>query len=368
MGILALSIAGCEARTVSSPDDGIDFGEVGGEGDGDGDSTASDEGETGGSLDCMPVVENLIIDDNTELDSVRCVEEVLGNLTVQLTGSLEQLDALSELRSVGGTLYVNGNIALTSLEGLEGLESVDWLHIRRNHELTDLHGLSGLQSVRRITVSNNIGLTSLWGLPGGLAPVMLEVGANESLEDLDGLPLFEPPGGGSLTVEIEDNPLLADLGGLSSCCSGQAISLLVEGNEALFDLTGLEYFVRLDALRLFDNQNLVDFGGLDNLTEVRLLALDYTRCIEGNEASFIDFSGADKLGAVEILRVEWVGSLASFAGLEGLASLDKLQVRYNEALSWQAVLDFADQTSPTVADLCGGVGGPECPADPCPMF
>jgi hypothetical protein len=374
-----LLLASCEGRPLPLPGDESDFGEdesgesgsVSGSessGDGDGDGDGEGEGESG-PTSCDSIVDSLVITDDTLPESVECVEEVLGDLTIGPTTKLADLTLLSNLREVGGTIYVFGNSALTSLHGFELLTHVEHLHVRRNHKLVDLHGLVSLVSVDWIMVVNNEGLTSIAGLPSGLAPAVLDIEDNDLLTNLDGLPLFESPSASdAIHVEIEGNPTLDDLGGLSDCCALQAASLLISNNASLQDLDGLGGFVRLDALHLHDNFALETLAGLDNLLEAQTLDVQYDHCI-GNTSSLVDFTGAVKLSSLDVLQVQWVGSLTSLAGLEQIPALEKLLVRNNAMLPWGSVSSLITQTNPTVEDACGGIDAPqECPPETCETF
>src|SRR5690606_27900211 len=131
LGAFVLCLAGCEERSLLPGDEGIDFGD--GDGDpgdddpgdgdpgdgdlGDGDGTPGD-GDGDGSIACAPIVGSLVITDETPPESVVCVERVLGDLTVGPTTGLFNLQMLSSLRRVGGTAYIVGNLALTSVDGL----------------------------------------------------------------------------------------------------------------------------------------------------------------------------------------------------------------------------------------------------------
>jgi hypothetical protein len=377
-GVFVLLLASCEARPLPLPGD--DFGEgesgdsasvsgseSGGDGDGDGDGVGDGDGDTG-PTSCMSVVDKLVITDNTLPESVECVEEVIGDLTIGPTTKLGDLSLLSNLKQVGGTIYVFGNSALTSLHGLELLTRVEHLHVRRNHKLVNLHGLVSLASVDWITVVNNEGLQSVGGLPSGLAPAVLDIEDNDLLADLDGLPLFESPVTSDVIhVEIESNPTLTDLGGLSDCCALQAASLQISGNASLQDLDGLDGFVRLDALHLHDNFALETLAGLDNLLEVETLDVQYDHCM-GFTPSLVDFSGALKLSSVDVLQIQWVASLSSLAGLEQISTLEKLLIRNNSMLPWGFVSSLITQTNPALVDACGGIDGPECSNLPCGTF
>lgn len=372
-GSLVLCLAACEQRTVPGLD-GIEFGE---DGDDDGDDGLDadsaelfyDDGESGGSTGCQSIVESLTITDSTDPATVECVEEVEGDLAIGPTTQLTDLSILPNLRSVGGSLYVAGNLNLATLDGLGPVEDVEWVHVRRNHNLVDLAGLDDLGWVDRITIDNNDGLLDLDGLPLGLSPSEFEITGNETIASLAGLPQFLSPGErGPLAITIADNPSLVQLAGLTDCCSEQVVDLEVSRNDALTDLEGLEGFERLAGLTLHDNLGLVNLVGITNVSEIGTVDIDYNHCIEANTPALVDFTGSESLASVETLRVTWVSSLTGLGGLEGLGDLGKLQIQNNALLPWSDVLSLADQSGPQVLDSCGGIDGPECPLDECPMF
>lgn len=372
-------LAGCEGRPL--PGDSSSFGDYGESEWGTDESSGAEpepdlpagddentDSEDTGTTPCPQVVESLTITDATAPESVACVEQVLGDLTIGPTTTLVDLSLLSNLRMVGGTLYLFGNGSLTSLHGLEQLLHTTHLHVRRNHELEHLHGLDSLASVDQITVANNEGLLSIAGLPPGLAPRLLDIEDNDLLTNLDGLPQFAKPDEAAIHIEIEDNPALTDLSGLSDCCAAQTASILLGGNPALVDLTGLDGFVRLNSLRLHDNVELASLAGLDHLVHVQTLDIEYDHCVADTYASLIDFSGALVLSSVDVLQIQWVDSLTGFAGLERIDRLSKLLVRNNATLPYTEVEALIVQTEPALVDTCGGVGGPACVTEPCPMF
>ena len=371
--------AGCEGRPLPSQDEG-DFGiedeEEGGDGDGDANTEASgdgdgDSGTTSGTgpVECFSVVDELVIDKDTDPESVTCVERVLGDLTVGPTTGPLDLSMLSNLERVDGKLYFHANYALTKIEGLDKLEYVNWLHVRRNPNLDNLAGFEALTTLNRLTISSNDGLTSLAGLPEGLSPSRIEVDTNDVLSSLDGLPSFVPaPDAPATRFEVAYNPMLVDLAGISDCCSNLSLSLALEGNPALTDLDGLEAFMRLEVLELHDNWGLVDLDGLDNLVEVGDFTIDYDHCMPNASPSLMDLGGAEQLVTIGTLELEQISSLTSLSGLDKVATIDKLFIRNNDALPWSDMDALQTQTDPAVHVLCGGVDAPiECPPeDPCP--
>jgi hypothetical protein len=363
--------AGCDRRVFQYDDQGI------GDEVGDTETDAADtdtgtddetEAETGDSIGCTASVSSLTITDGIEPASVECVTKVVGNLVIGPSIDLVDLQILANLREVGGSLYIAGNLGLTSLEGLEQLQEVEWLHVRRNGALIDLHGLDGLLAVNRISVINNDGLLSLAGLPAGLSPVELDIAGNDELGDLDGLPVMNAPSTGTpIEIEIEDHRTLTSVAGLATCCSEQPVVVELARNAALVDLGGLEPFERFDTLRLVDNRALADLAGID-ATEIGTFEVSYNHCRGESDPALNDFVGLEQLLRVDLLLVEWAASLDSFAGLDNMNHVGDMQIRNNATLDWQFVLDLAGQTGPTLFDGCGGIGGDACPPEPCPTF
>lgn len=364
--------AGCDRRVFDLDDEGIDDDEAG-EADTDAAETSGDgdtEAETGGSTNCTASVTALTITDATDPASVECVTKVLGDLVIGPSVGVVDLQMLAELREVGGTLYIVGNLGLTSLEGLEQLEQVGWLHVRRNGALLDLHGPANLAAVERISVINNDKLTSLVGLPDGLSPAKLDIAGNDILADLDGLPVLDAPIGGlPVAIQVEDHQSLINVAGLASCCSAQPVIIDLARNAALADLDGLEPFQRFDTLRLIDNRALHDLAGID-ATEIGTFEVSYNQCSSEPSPVLDDFAGLEQILSIDVLLIEWVASLDSFAGLDNMIDVTDMQVRNNVGLDWQLVVDLVGQTGPTLFDGCGGIGidAPECPVETCPTF
>lgn len=355
-------ISGSESDSEDSESDSEDT-------DPTGEAGSGDEQETGEPDECFSVVDNLMIDDTTHPDSVSCVEHVLGDLVIGPTTQLLDLGMLANLREVDGSLFIGGNLSLTSLVGLDALEQVGWLQLRRNHNLSNLVGLDALTHLERLTVSNNEGMTSLVGLPEGLAPAVLEIDKNDLLPSLDGLPSFAPADDGqALHVEIRENPALIALDGLSECCASQPISLVVADNDALDDLDGLEGFTIMTSLELYDNFGLVDLDGLDQLGQLGTLLVDYDHCVPDKQPSLLDFGGAESLTHVGILHIERVASLTSLDGLHNVVSTDKVFAFNNVMLDPSEIEALIAATQPDSAGACGNLGEQECFTEMCPMF
>jgi hypothetical protein len=361
--------SGCDSRVFPYDDHGIGD-EAGESSTGDTSESGADdssESETGGSVECKASVTTLSINDDTDPATVECLTKVGGDLVIGPTSELLDLSMLGELREVGGTLYIVGNLQLESLAGLAQLQKVGWLHVRRNGSLLDLGGLDTLVFTDRISIINNDALTSLAGLPAGLAPRTLEVAANDALVDLDGLPTFVAAESGvPIDVVIGDHLALTSVAGLASCCSTQPIALELARNHALTDLHGLEPFLRFDELLLIDNRKLDDLSGID-ASEIGTFELNYDPCTSVPTPALEDFAGLEQLISVDVMTIENNPALLGFDGLDSLVELEKLYVRNNAALPWADVQAFEAKFGTGLAfEGCGGIGGTTCAPAECP--
>jgi len=104
--------------------------------------------------------------------------------------SLTSLEGLENLNSIGGGLILADNPALFSPSGLENLTSIGgYLDIHRNDNLASLAGLEGVMSIGgNLGIGNNHNLTNLTAL-GGLTSVggYLWIFETDSLTSLSGL-------------------------------------------------------------------------------------------------------------------------------------------------------------------------------------
>ena len=271
-----------------------------------------------------------------ELDASRfassgCVE-ITGDLRVA-AGDLPDLSALSRLTRVGGRLIIEHNSALTSLSGLSALTHVgEGIIIRDNAALTSIMALSGVgggavkAALDELTIEGNPALTSLAGLEGVervRALTLRELGALTSLQGLGGLRAVEPgglvhlEGLGALTtlmplgqlagqparLHLQRLPALTSLQGLGGLKRMRTLhlegldglttlqgldpvyvedDLIVRGNAALTSLQGLETMDYDDPMRLFDPPRLNDLIIESNPELVSIAALGSVRGLRGS--------------------------------------------------------------------------------------
>ena len=202
--------------------------------------------------------------DIVNLNGLSVVISIGGSLSIIYNNGLNSLSGLDNLNSIGGNLSIYFNQALTSLTGLEGLTSVGGnLKIYKNDALTSFTGLEGLTSIEGNIYFNNRALTSLIALDnlttiGGY----LEIVGNNVLTSLSGLDNLSSIGG---YLEIMHGIALTSLTGLDNLTS-IGDDLTIRDNHALTSLTGLDNLTSIRGdLNIVSNDTLTSLTGLENI-------------------------------------------------------------------------------------------------------
>jgi len=260
--------------------------------------------------------------------------------------SLEDLDGLQNLQTVEGTLRINDNPLLKSLNGLQSLQIAKNLYIESNPQLINLDGLNNLSEVtssflifQNTKLKNFRGLDNLKSIGIDLIDntfsTTFTVSGNSSLENFDGLQNLEFvkslyvgqnsinnfEGLSGLTeisgdFNISNNNILKNFEGLSNLTSIKG-ELEIEDNLSIIDLEGLESLERVEGgVRMYNNRSLVNLNGLSNLNFIGGgLQIDYHLCLTS-------FSGISKLQTIEgNLIVDSNDNIINFNGFENLQTI-----------------------------------------------
>jgi hypothetical protein len=214
----------------------------------------------------------------TTLAGLASLVAVDGDLTVKFNDSLVAVD-LPALEWVGGDLEISWNAALVRIDGPDAVEGDAW--VRYNDLLPDLSGW-GLVSVGHwLTIEDNPSLSHLYGLEG----------------------LAEAPG-----VILERNDALVDLAGLDGLTS---VSYLAVTDNGVVTLDGLGALHQADAILIADNASLDRPGAMGADLEVGGGALRFA----GNDR-MTSFEGLGLASAVAVSLTD-LPALESYAGLVG---------------------------------------------------
>jgi len=199
---------------------------------------------------CAPIIcpiGDVVLTNQLQIDSFiidyESCTEIAGNLTISGT-DITNINGLSYLTGISGSLVISGNPNLLNLNGLANLNIVYGnLQIENNNALNDISGLLNLA-----TVTDNV-----------------NIGSNNSLTNLNGLAGIINING-SLT--ITNNNALVNLGGLFNLLSIQD-DLVISNNAALPYLGGLNSIIYIGGdIQLNDNTGLINIDALSDIGSI----------------------------------------------------------------------------------------------------
>ena len=291
--------------------------------------------------------------DQTQLDTLDGCERIAGNFSLNLFEDIDEAPLLA-LQTVEGGLTVRGTAeAGHALNGFRSLEHVgrlflDGVTLRDLQPLRQLRTIGGPsrtqdfelpenQAERGLEIANCSGLTSLYGLDALESVTRIHLNGNRDLVSLAGLvnvqpvdelssldcPLLDLQGLEQLSVVdlVLFGTALTSLEGLGNAPRLQRLTL--SENPALRSLEGGVFPPRMADLAIAGADALPNLQGLEGLREVDSLNLTAG---ERGRSSLSSLAGLERLEQVGFLNLSGLSSLPSLAGLDALLSVGQFQI------------------------------------------
>ncbi len=223
---------------------------------------------------CTEITNGLTIsgDDVMDLSGISQINSINGSLVIESNGMLSSLNGLESISFQGPNQNINitNNSTLSSLEGLSGIIadpnstipiSID---ISNNANLINLEGLETVTSVSCLNIANNDNLSDLSGLQG-LDTILFAcvIEANDVLQNVD--PLINVTGNIS-QIWIGGNDQLLNINGFNNVETVD-FDIAIGGNNSLTSLNGLDNinFLGQVFLSINANNSLTDISAIENL-------------------------------------------------------------------------------------------------------
>jgi hypothetical protein len=282
------------------------------------------------------------VSDEPTLEALRGCGVIDGDLTI-FGSAISDLEPLRQLRMVTRELRITSFTG--SIEGLDGLQSVDELTIQ-NTSISSLEPLRNLSQIGNGTawggtldVSQNPGLSSLSGLGNLRSLANLRISENPALTTLAGLNV---PAQLDI-VSLRNNPLLVDLAGLETLQLAQAFE--IDGSPLLASLAPLANLQGAEALALVNLPSLTELNlpifdlnvlHLENVGVTTLNGLSGLRRLEKatiqNNPSLVDI---DRLGPLTLTELSVLNnpSLVRLPDFGAVINVNQVYVRNNAALA-----------------------------------
>ncbi len=262
--------------------------------------------------------------------------QILGD--VKITGiNISNLDGLSNLTSIGGTLTIHGTPIQTDLSALNNLDSVGGdILIASNNSLPSLNGLNNLtQAKGHVIISNNGALVSLDGFAKLIVSKTFQIIYNPLLESLGSQGMLEniTPDG---ELFIYKNPKLTSLAGLQNLTQVEG-DITISDNESLTSLDSLIHLTSVSKVfTITSNPALTNLSGLNNLTSVGYLE------ILSND-SLASLNHLSKLEEAKTFSIRENPMLVNLEGLSNLHSIsERFEIWQNAYLEKIGAMNFPD--------------------------
>lgn len=269
---------------------------------------------------------NIEAPDATNLNGLSNLTHIQGTLSIAECDALTNLGGLSEIKTLGH-LYIAGNDALTSIEDLSSLTTVGGIFfIQDNNALTNLNGLQNLKTIGGdCWIHYSSALTNISAL-NGLTSVGGELGLNYAtgITNLNALGNLQSVG----SISFSWNDALVDISGLQNI-AGSLDSIAIWGNPNLQSLNGLQQISKTSGpVFLLFNQNLSSLSGLEGLTAVggNLTVSGHKNLTNLNALSNLGSVG----GGVEIQANDILPNLGGLSSMNSIGG--NLDVVANQAL------------------------------------
>ena len=291
---------------------------------------------------CLPA--NIFFNSQAEIDSFATdypgCSIVEGHVVIIGPNDITNLNGLSQIVKIVGTLIIEDSNGLINLTGLDNLETTGALHVQENNGLNSLHGLGNLSTIENfmqivnnnnlttisaltnvsaskiISIHNNDVLVSLNGLENVISVSEIFIGYNNSLENLNGL-IGVTNVAGSIGIVV--NPLIENVNGLNNLESvGSQLSIY--NNQSLTSLTGFEGLSTIGGaneqftgLHIVSNPQLININSLSNLISINenlnisenqsLISIEGIRNIDANTITRLTITNNDLLSNCAVTSV-----------------------------------------------------------------
>jgi hypothetical protein len=215
-----------------------------------------------------------------------------------IINSPDDLDPILGTECIPGKLLIDSSSQeLLNLQGLESVKEIGTLEIRYNITLESLSGLDNVWRIGSLRVVGNKALPDLADLKSlSYLDATVLINSNDAMTGLAGLEQLTE----IETLVIDSNPVLADYGGLSALEEVGQLELI--NNDTPTDVTGFSKLVKIrDELHIQGNDGLTSLDGFSLLQSVgeTIWISDNTNLPTCTAQEFVD-GIPDKGGASQI--------------------------------------------------------------------
>ena len=188
------------------------------------------------SLPMLDTVPTISINETglESLSGLSSLETVSGDMYIRANNLLINFTGLTNLNTIEGDFYIYENDNLANFMGLSSIESISgFLSVYENKKLANLAGMESLKSVVGLkiggSVVGNVKLTSLKGLSGLESAGAISIRKNTKLNNLNELTSLNA----ATAIDLRDNAQLSDISGLKNVDADELSFVTIKNNMNL---------------------------------------------------------------------------------------------------------------------------------------
>ncbi len=280
----------------------------------------------------------------SNLDGLSPIVEIGGSLEVKFITGLADLTGLENLKRVDHNVLIKTNDSLMSLSGLENLNYIGCDLQLEYSPIQSVEGLAGLDSLLGyIEIRGSSNLTDLDAFSNAShLGYGIKLSNNESLESIEGLSVIDSI---QNSIHITNCPSLTSLVGLHNIVS-IGHQLEISSNDGLVNLQGLESLVEVEtSIYLSTNANLLNLMGMEQLKSTGGITIT-------SNALLLSLEGLDQFDTVNSVNINDNESLLVLDGFNNLTSIVNLNL---SAGAFETISGFSNLTSVSYLNLTNNV-------------
>ncbi len=248
---------------------------------------------------CNIVDGSIIITDKViNLDSLKQLKSIKGNLHIQFCDTLSNLKGLDSLASIKGELKILSNKSLKYLDGLEHINKVESnIIIANNDSLVTISNFPKIKSRNHdLVIIYNKSLRKISDFNNFISARSITIGFNNSLDTIKSFSNIKEI---SRFLDISNNPKLKTVLAFDSLKKVQ--TLRIYSNDSLITLPEFKNLISFTACLIENNSSLTNLNWLRNIKE-----MNHSVIKVANNKSLSDISG------LENTKISNIGALILF--------------------------------------------------------
>ena len=216
------------------------------------------------NVGCETFTGNLTVNTEEQLNNLRTLCRIEGNVSISSFSSLEILTGFDNLTEITGFFSIGNNPSLTQIAGFNRLKRVGGnLFIQSNNALTQMIGFDGLKEMQNLTIESNPALAVIPGFTSleKINSLSVVVTAIQSISGFGNL--VDAPAG----ISVINNPDLTNIAGFENL--ERYINLLhVNSNPGLEQIDAFHNLTGLGDLRVEGNTSLQEISGFNKVRRI----------------------------------------------------------------------------------------------------